>query len=39
MQGEERQALAEAILADQVLRLDRKERAVADSIDSLKATR
>jgi len=35
LQGEERQALAEAILADQGLRLDPRERAVADLIDSL----
>ncbi|MGH8568600.1 MAG: hypothetical protein ACREXU_11440, partial [Gammaproteobacteria bacterium] len=35
LQGEERHALAEAILADQGLRLDPRERAVADLIDSL----
>ncbi|MGH3117329.1 MAG: hypothetical protein ACRDQ2_09495 [Gaiellales bacterium] len=35
LQGEERQALAEAILADQGQRLDPRDRAVADLIDSL----
>ncbi|TDR46724.1 Tfp pilus assembly protein PilF [Tahibacter aquaticus] len=35
LQGEERQALAQAILADQGLRLDAKDQDTADLIDSL----
>ena len=35
LQGEERQALAQAILADQGIRLDPKDQAAADLIDSL----